>query len=422
MSGEPIRFIHAADLHLEQSMSGMGSVPDSLRSSLIEAPFSAARRVFESARLERVDFVVLSGDILHPQEAGPAGLCFLIDQLEQLAAAQIPVYWAGGRIDRFHQWPKAAALPETVYRSASRDVRTHPFYRGGQVAALIHVTGYQGRGAIDPACLSGEAHAAPVIGVAYGDLKPVKLAKKPVNYWALGGRHQSVSEEFDGKLVHYPGTPQGRSPAEFGSHGCTLVEIDGESRIETQFIECDAVQWRRLEFRLTASTSRRKMERHIVELTKDLLAQQRNQPQLIQWAIGGTDRVSWTSPSVANEVLTMLRQRFESSSADLWVTGVEFIYPEEFPQPVLEKETIAGDFFEIVQQLRDGQAWPAVLREELSQYPLINDVIGSQVVQTKQDRETLLRLVARLGLNLLGAEESLPEQEAQQRQALREAS
>jgi hypothetical protein len=164
------------------------------------------------------------------------------------------------------------------------------------------------------------------------------------------------------------------------------------------------------------------MERHIVELTKDLLAQQRNQPQLIQWAIGGTDRVSWTSPSVANEVLTMLRQRFEPSSADLWVTGVEFTYPEEFPQPVLEKETIAGDFFEIVQQLRDGQAWPAVLREELSQYPLIDDVIGSQVVQTKQDRETLLRLVARLGLNLLGAEESLPEQEAQQRQALREAS
>ena len=118
----------------------------------------------------------------------------------------------------------------------------------------------------------------------------------------------------------------------------------------------------------------------------------------------------------------MLRQRFESASADLWVTGVDFIYPEEFPQPVLEKETIAGDFFEIVQQLRDGQAWPAVLREELAQYPLIDDVIGSQLVQTKQDREALLRLVARFGLNLLGAEESVPEQEAQQRQALREAS
>ena len=422
MSGEPIRFIHAADMHLEQPMSGIGSVPDSLRPKLIEAPFAAARRVFESARLERVDFIVLSGDILHPLEAGPAGLCFLIDQLEQLAAAQIPVYWAGGRIDRFHQWPKAATLPETVYRSASRDVRVHPFYRGGQVAALVHVSGYQGRGAIDPDCLAGEAHAAPVVGVGYGDLKPAKLEKKSVNYWALGGRHQSVSEEFDGKVVHYPGTPQGRSPAETGAHGCTLVEIDEEGRIETQFIECDAIQWLRREFRLTASTSRRKMERHIVDLTKDLLAQQRSQPQLIQWAIGGTDRVCWTSPSVGDEVLTMLRQRFESASADLWVTGVDFLYPETFPQPVLETETIAGDFFEIVQQLRDGQAWPAVLREELSLYPLIDEAIGPQVVKTKHDREALLRLVARLGLNLLGAEESLPAQEAEQRQALREAS
>ena len=114
MSGEPIRFIHAADLHLEQPMTGIGRVPDALRASLIEAPFLAAQRVFETARLERVDFVVLSGDIAHPLSAGPAGLCFLTEQLQELAAAQIPVYWAGGRIDRFHQWPKAAVLPEPV--------------------------------------------------------------------------------------------------------------------------------------------------------------------------------------------------------------------------------------------------------------------------------------------------------------------
>ena len=159
-----------------------------------------------------------------------------------------------------------------------------------------------------------------------------------------------------------------------------------------------------------------------MELTKDLLAQSRSQPQLIQWAIGGTDRVSWTSPSVADEVLTMLRHRFDSAATDLWVTGVEFIYPEAFPEPVLEAETIAGDFFEIVQQLRDGDAWPAVLSEELSQYPLIEEALASQVVRTKKDREALLQLVARLGLDLLGAEQSVPEREALERQALREAS
>ena len=422
MSGEPIRFIHASDLHLEQPMTGIGPVPDALRAPLIEAPFLAAQRVFETARLERVDFVVLSGDIVHPLSAGPAGICFLTDQLQELSAAQIPVYWAGGRIDRFHQWPKAAILPEKVYRSASRDVRAHPFYRNGEVAALIQLSGYQGRGAVDAALFSGESSEAPVIAVGYGDLKQTKDAGQTVNYWALGGRHQRSTEETDGVVFHYPGTPQGRAPEEYGSHGCTLVEINGKGRIETQLIECDAIQWTRRELRLTASTSRRKMERQIVELTKDLLAQSQNQPQLIQWAIGGTERVNWTSPSVAREVLTMLRQRFASADTDLWVTGVEFLYSAEFPEPVLEAETIAGDFFEIVQKLRSGDAWPDVLSEELSQYPLVEEVIGSQVVRTKKDREALLQLVARLGLDLLGAEQTVSEREAQERQALREAS
>lgn len=422
MSGEPIRFIHAADLHLEQPMSGIGPVPDALKGTLIDAPFTAAARVFESARLERVDFVILSGDIVHPVTAGPAGLCFLVDQLEELAALQIPVYWGGGRIDRFHQWPKAAVLPEKVFRSASRDVRAHPFYRGGEVAALIQLSGYQGRGSLDGSLFSCEEQAAPVIAVGYGELKLAKTKTRSVDYWALGGRHQRGTEELGDSLVHYPGTPQGRSPEENGVHGCSLVEIDGRSRIETQLVECDSVQWVRRELRLTASTSRRKMERQLVELTRDLLAETRSQPQLVQWAIGGTDRVSWTSPTVAAEVLGMLRQRFASAASDLWVTGVEFLYPEAFPEPVVDAETIAGDFFEIVRQLRDGEAWPAVLREEISQYPLIEEMAASQIVSSSQQRDALLQLVTRLGLELLGADQSISEREAEKRQALREAS
>jgi len=422
MSGEPIRFIHAADLHLEQPISGIGPVPELLKGSLIDAPFAAAARVFETARMERVDFIVLSGDIVDPVKAGPAGLCFLVEQLEELAALQIPVFWAGGRIDRFHQWPKAAVLPTKVNRSVSRDVRAYPFYRAGKVVALIQLSGYQGRRGLESSLFSCESQGVPVIGVGHGELKPSKGKLQPVDYWALGGRHQAATEEFGEAMVHYPGTPQGRSPVETGVHGCSLVEIDPRARIETQFIECDSVQWLRRELRLTASTSRRKMERQLVELTRDLLAESRNQPQLVQWVIGGTDRVSWTSPSVAAEVLAMLRQRFGTSASELWVTGVEFLYPESFPEPAVDTDTIAGDFFEIVQQLREGDAWPAVLRDEISLYPLVEEVAASKIVSTTKEREAILEMVARLGFDLLGADQSIAEREAEQRQALREAS
>ena len=101
---QPFRFVHAADFHLERPLRGLAEVPDHLRVALIDAPYRAAERVFDAAIKERVDFVVLAGDILDPLAAGPRGLVFLGEQFQRLAAQGIRVYWAGGRSDDFERW------------------------------------------------------------------------------------------------------------------------------------------------------------------------------------------------------------------------------------------------------------------------------------------------------------------------------
>ena len=70
------RFLHASDLHLDRPPRGLAEVPDHLRSVLAEAPYRAAERVFDAAVKERVDFVVLSGDVIDPLAAARGASSF----------------------------------------------------------------------------------------------------------------------------------------------------------------------------------------------------------------------------------------------------------------------------------------------------------------------------------------------------------
>ena len=115
MSNRPLRFIHASDLHLEQPASGIAEVPEHLREVLVEAPFWAAERLFETVLAEEAELLILSGDVIDPTRSGPYGPLFLVSQFERLAERKIEVYWAGGRSDPPAAWPTFAPLPPNVH-------------------------------------------------------------------------------------------------------------------------------------------------------------------------------------------------------------------------------------------------------------------------------------------------------------------
>lgn len=112
MSNRPLRFIHAADFHLEQPPSGIAAVPDALRELFLESAWLAAEKVFEVVLSEEAEFLVLCGDLLSPLKTGPRGPLFLSEQFKRLAQRAIPVYWAAGRVDPPELWPSAVPLPK----------------------------------------------------------------------------------------------------------------------------------------------------------------------------------------------------------------------------------------------------------------------------------------------------------------------
>ena len=66
MSTDSLCFVHASDLHLEQSLYGIAEIPPAMRKILIDAPYTAAKRVFDAAVDQHADFLLLTGDVLDP--------------------------------------------------------------------------------------------------------------------------------------------------------------------------------------------------------------------------------------------------------------------------------------------------------------------------------------------------------------------
>ena len=101
---QPFRFVHASDFHLERPLRTAADAPEQFASLLVETRYRAAQRVFDLALTSRADFLILAGDIVQVDRAGPRALHFLAAQFNRLAEQGVAIYWAGGRSERTSPW------------------------------------------------------------------------------------------------------------------------------------------------------------------------------------------------------------------------------------------------------------------------------------------------------------------------------
>ena len=215
MSGESFRFIHASDFHLETPLGDLDALPPPLREAMADAPWRAAKAIFEAAMVDNVDFLVLSGDLLSPQGAGPHGMAMLLDHFEQLDAKNTPVYWAAGQTDDPQKWPEAVPLPSNVTLFPKNRTLTLPVERAGRTICQMVGRSTDGRSVLHVPSYRIEPTDDYTVAVGYGSADADSLAEGRFNYWALGGAHNR--EEIEGGAESgavYCGSPQGRSLSE----------------------------------------------------------------------------------------------------------------------------------------------------------------------------------------------------------------
>ena len=137
---DAVRYVHAADLHLDVAFKGaVSQFEDVSRSGrqLWEATFTALERLVRLCERERPDFVVLAGDIYNEEDHSLRAQFALRDACKRLEAHGISVFIAHGNHDPLTSRLAALEWPSNVVFFGS-DVEAHPVFRNGQQIALVH--------------------------------------------------------------------------------------------------------------------------------------------------------------------------------------------------------------------------------------------------------------------------------------------
>ena len=260
-----IRFIHAADAHIDSPLKGLeahdGAPVDVLR--------GATRRAFENliqlAIDENIDFLLIAGDLYDGDWKDYSTGLFFRGQMARLCDKNIPVYLIAGNHDAASLISRKLSLPDNVHtfstRTAeSKEVSGHP--------VVIHGHGFPNRAvpenlAVDyPAAVPnkfnlGLLHTSLTGRAGHDTYAPCSekdLCQKGYGYWALGHIHQPEVICQDPWIV-FAGSCQGRDARETGPHGCRLVTINDSLVVENvEWRELDVVRWQVLEIDLAGVT------------------------------------------------------------------------------------------------------------------------------------------------------------------------
>jgi predicted phosphodiesterase len=235
----PVRYIHAADLHLDAVFAGLSreASPQSghLARLLHQATFTAMERLFVLCERERPDFLVIAGDIYNQEDQSIRAQLKLRDACERMAAFGVRVFLAHGNHDplpsRLHtlRWPANV----TVFGNA---VESHAVLREGEAVAFVHGISHEhakeGRNLAralqrrDSPCFQlGVLHCTLEGSKAerYAPCSLDDLRASGLDAWALGHVHERAVLSEQHPFALYPGNGQGLHINESGERGCFLI-------------------------------------------------------------------------------------------------------------------------------------------------------------------------------------------------------
>lgn len=361
-----VTFVHAADLHLGASFSGLRSVSTPLANQLVDAVAQAYRRIIDLCLSERVDFLVLAGDSFNEDTVPYRVQHVFFEGLQRLNEARIPVYLSMGNHDPLASWGnRLELLPDNV--SVFRADRPSYFIytRDGRPLACLAGRSYEHSS--EPDSLLGglsrpevelQVGQTPfVVGVlhtglgdpAYAPCSRDDLRATGLDYWALGHIHASMVDE-DVPLV-MPGSPQGLDINENAVHGCYLVTLEDGRPARMRFCKTESIAWEHPVLDITGIDAPEELIERMVDTGRDLLAR-REAPVCARFELTGRsrlfERLSGEDEGFVDDLCSWVGERF--SSSDLWLRVYDI---DSTVQPPLDYQALA-----------DGGLFPSVLIEQ----------------------------------------------------------
>ncbi len=239
----PIRLLHTAQWMLGRPLEGIAELPPAANDLGFTAPLTAARRAVGLALEHKVDLVTLSGDLVWGNQLGTMGLLALLEILQPLARAEVPVIWAVGRGDP-QPWPEDLELPPQLLRlSVDRPRRQRVTLADGRRVTIMSC-GPQPDAATLVALLATADDGDPVIVASSQQQTDLSTKVPGIEYWAGPQPGPAQPRGFG----HHGTLPTGE-PAP-GQGGAWLVELLPGEPFRGRFLPTSPVTFHELRLSL----------------------------------------------------------------------------------------------------------------------------------------------------------------------------
>ncbi|KAF1299064.1 metallophosphoesterase [Enterococcus sp. JM4C] len=391
-----VKFIHAADLHLDRSFEGLVGMNRNSQMEFLKVNQKVLENLVDIAITEEIDCLILAGDTFHQSRPSLRTQKHFFEQMTRLSEKQIPVFLIFGNHDYYQSDRYWFEFPENVALFTSETVETKQWVtRHGEsiaISGFSYTNQWLQRTKVDefPPRFQVDIH----LGIYHGELgkagnyAPFQLAdmtQKGYDYWALGHIHVPTELSLQPPII-YPGTPQGHSQKEERVAGVLLVEIQ-QGEVIKKAVPIAEVAWITKEVSLkNCRTSQEALAQmaqtdqigHSVESTDQGL--QSNQRALIQLKLKdfeqlGTDfQTSIENHEVVQYLLDKTQQRMSDSypNASL-VWSIELVHQSDERKIKVEtSRELANQLFSVY---HDPEQFQQILSEIYS-HPIAHRLVA----------------------------------------------
>lgn len=415
-----LKFIHAADLHLDSPMRGLGATDPEIAETIRDASRRAFERLIDVALKENVAFVVVAGDLFDGDWDDLATGLWTIRQLRRLEARRVPVFISLGNHDLQNKtlpkltWPKNVKIfnakkpetflypddlptlldgaPKRARKTAARSAATLENTLFGNLQETESPAFFDG--APERVALTGQSFRAPFcpenlaenfpsatpnafnIGVLHTDASgdgaasryaPTSLATlndKRYDYWALGHVHRRQTLQTEPAWVGYPGVLQGRHVREPEPKGFYVVEIENGALLGApRFVAVDSLRWFSLELDLTQVASEEELRRRFLDAARSIVDEAEERFAAVRLSlVGRTELHRELTQRRARQTLGETFRAWALELGDaLWLEEIEL--KTTAPRPATLGETgilgdLAADFERKIAELSARLAAP----------------------------------------------------------------
>ena len=256
-----LTFIHAADLHLDSPLHGLGRYEGAPVEEIREAARRALAGLIDYILENEIPLLLIAGDLYDADCPDFQTLLHFSLQMDRLKKAGTRVALIRGNHDAGNIMTRSLKLPDNVKTFRSSHAHT---WHLNDLGAAVHGQSFGSAEVLDNLV---PAYPDPFPGLfnigllhtsisgrpghkGYAPCELNQLLAKGYDYWALGHvhKHEIVHEN---PHVVFSGCIQGRHIRETGPRGCIRVDVDNSGAVSLERIILDVFRWKTLEIDIT---------------------------------------------------------------------------------------------------------------------------------------------------------------------------